>query len=86
MNRAELIIDFITSNLTSTKKLEITVDTDLMGEGVIDSTALMEMILWLEESFKISIDVDDLVPENFGSVRNMVEFIEQALARSKSGD
>ena len=86
MNRAELIIDFITSNLTSTKKLEITVDTDLMGEGVIDSTALMEMILWLEESFKISIDVDDLVPENFGSVRNMVEYIEQNLARSKSGD
>jgi acyl carrier protein len=86
LNRAELIIDFITSNLTSTKKLEITVDTDLMGEGVIDSTALMEMILWLEESFKISIDVDDLVPENFGSVRNMVEYIEQNLARSKSGD
>ena len=86
MNRAELIIDFITSNLASTKKLEITVDTDLIGEGVIDSTALMDMILWLEESFKISIDVDDLVPENFGSVRNMVEYIEQNLARSKSGD
>ena len=86
MNRAELIIDFITSNLASTKKLEITVDTDLIGEGVVDSAALMDMILWLEESFKISIDVDDLVPENFGSVRNMVEFIEQTLARSKSGD
>jgi acyl carrier protein len=86
LNRAEQIIDFITSNLASTKKLEITVDTDLIGEGVIDSTALMDMILWLEESFKISIDVDDLVPENFGTVRNMVEYIEQNLARSKSGD
>ena len=86
MNRAEQIIDYIASNLTSTKNAEITADTDLIGEGVIDSTALMDMILWLGESFKLSIDVDDLVPENFGTVRNMVEFVEHNLAKSKSGD
>ncbi len=86
MNKAEQIIEFITSNLVSKKNAEITLDTDLIGESVIDSTALMDMVLWLEETFKISIEVDDLIPENFGTVRNMVEYVEQSLAGSGSGD
>jgi len=86
LNKAEQIIEFITSNLVSKKNAEITLDTDLIGESVIDSTALMDMVLWLEETFKISIEVDDLIPENFGTVRNMVEYVEQSLAGSGSGD
>jgi acyl carrier protein len=86
LNKAEQIIGFITSKLVSKTKHEITADTDLIGGRVIDSSALMDMVLWLEETFGISIDVDDLIPENFGSVRNMVEFVEQSLAGTGPGD
>lgn len=86
MNKAEQILGFITSQLVSSEHAKITVDTDLLGERVVDSSALMEMVLWLEETFGISVSIDDLIPENFGSVRVMIEYIEQSMTSSGSGD
>lgn len=51
-------------------------DADLMEAGV-DSVAMMDVIVWLEDTFGISIDPDDLTPENFGSVNRIVAYLER---------
>jgi len=73
----EQIIAFIATNLATGDDVQIELDTDLVGESVVDSTAFMELVLWLEETFSVSVEIDDMTPENFGTVRNMVDYLER---------
>ena len=50
---------------------------NLLENEVVDSVAMMDLIVWFEEHFDISIDPDDLTPENFGSVNAMVAYLER---------
>lgn len=40
-----------------------------------DSTSLLEFILALEDHFNIIVPDEDLVPENFGSISKITEYI-----------
>jgi acyl carrier protein len=43
-------------------------DTSFLDSGIIDSTGILELVTFLEESFKITVEDDELVPENLGSI------------------
>jgi len=47
----------------------------LLEKGIIDSTGIMEVILFLEEEFGVVVEDDELILENFDSVDNLVKFI-----------
>ena len=47
----------------------------LLDTGVIDSTGVLELIQFLEETFDFAVDDEELVPENLDSVDNLVAFI-----------
>lgn len=47
----------------------------LLEKGVIDSTGIMEVILFLEEEFGVIVEDEEMVPENLDSVNNLVKFI-----------
>lgn len=50
-------------------------DASLVGSGVIDSTGVMEIILFLEESFDIQLPDEDAVPANLDSIDNLTRYI-----------
>jgi acyl carrier protein len=58
----------------------ITEQTSLLDEGYIDSTSVLEIVSFLEESFGIKVADEELVPENFGSLGNMFAYLERKLA------
>lgn len=43
--------------------------------GIIDSTGMMELILFLEERFALKVEDQELVPENLDSIDNLLRFI-----------
>jgi acyl carrier protein len=47
---------------------------------VVDSTAVLELTLFLEETFDISIPDEEIVPDNLDSVDRMVAYIERKTA------
>ena len=51
------------------------VDTDLVGSGLIDSLALVELLSYLEETFGVSVPTDDLEIENFRSIANIAGLV-----------
>jgi acyl carrier protein len=60
------------------KKLSLevsSVDTDLVGTGLLDSLALVELLAQLEETFGVSISSDDLEIENFRSIDSIAGFV-----------
>jgi acyl carrier protein len=52
----------------------------LLG-NVIDSQGVIDLILFVQERFSISVDDEDVTTDNFASVKNTVAFIERKLSR-----
>lgn len=50
-------------------------DASLMDEGILDSTGVLEMVLFVEETFGIAVSEDDVAPENFDSINALVAFV-----------
>jgi len=54
-------------------------DSDVLPEtGVLDSAAIMELIIWFESTFDRSVGQSELTLENFGSVDAMVSYLEDS--------
>ena len=52
-------------------------DQPLLGGGLIDSLGILEVVSFLESEFKIAVADEELLPENFGSVRSLSSFVQQ---------
>lgn len=50
-------------------------DDILLARGWLDSAAVLELIVWLEEEAGVELDPGDLSLENFGSVSLMVSYL-----------
>ena len=46
-------------------------DTDLLGSGLLDSLGLVELLVQVEETFGIAIDLEELEIEQFRSLRTI---------------
>lgn len=69
------ILDFIRS-LNPAVRADLEPSANLFSEGVVDSVLMMDFVLWLEEHFRITIDIDDLTPENFSSIDAIARYVE----------
>jgi len=51
-------------------------DTDsLLERGVIDSTGVLELVAFLENTYGIRVADEELVPENFDSIDNVCQYL-----------
>jgi acyl carrier protein len=67
---------YILENLLFTSDgSELANDASLLERSIIDSTGVLEIVLFLEEEFAVKINESDMVPENFDSVNNIVRFV-----------
>lgn len=58
----------------------LTPDEDLLEQGIVDSLGLMKLIVYMEETFRIKISDEDIIPENFKSLNSMANLIEKRIA------
>lgn len=66
--------------LFSEDESELPDDISLLDRGIIDSTGVLEVVLFLEEQFAIRVKDTEMLPENFDSVNNLVRFVERVRA------
>lgn len=55
-------------------------DTSFLEQGIIDSTGVLELVEWLEKTFSIKVEDEELVPENLDSVNRLAQFIAKKSA------
>jgi acyl carrier protein len=51
--------------------------TSFLDSGIIDSTGILELVTYLEETFGVSVADDELVPENLGSIASIVSYLKR---------
>lgn len=61
-------------------------DESFLERGIIDSTGILELIDYLEETYRFSIDDIELIPENLDSVNRVEAFVTRKLAADAESD
>ena len=54
-------------------------NTSFLDEGIIDSTGILELVNFLEEEFSITVEDEELIPENLDSINNVTAYLVQKL-------
>lgn len=55
-------------------------DDSFLATGIVDSTGMLELIMFLENNFSIKVEQEEMVPENLDSVNRLAQFIAKKLA------
>jgi acyl carrier protein len=55
-------------------------ETSLLDTGIIDSTGVLELLGFLEETFGIRVADEEITPENLDAIGRIAKFIERKLA------
>ncbi|MFV9689933.1 MAG: acyl carrier protein [Desulfobacteria bacterium] len=74
--KREQIRAFIIENFLFGKDDGFKDETSFLDDGIIDSTGVLELVNFLEEEFSISVQDEELVPENLDSINNVVTYLE----------
>lgn len=75
MDISKTINDFIIENFLFGEAQEISKDTNLLEKGIIDSTGVVELVSFIEDTFNIVIEDEELVAGNFSTLCNIEEFL-----------
>ncbi len=74
----EKIRNYILENFLFTDdESAIDVDASFLEEGILDSTGILEVIMFLEEEFDVKVLDEEMIPENLDSVANLVKFVSK---------
>ena len=71
----ERIRKFLVQQFPATKNVDN--DEPLLNNGLIDSLGILDVVAFLEKEFGIAVSDEDLLPENFGSIQNLSNFVQQ---------
>ena len=77
MDHKETIRNFIIENFLFGDAGGLEDGTSFLDSAIIDSTGILELIAFLEESFDIQIDDSEMLPENFDSLNNISAYLSK---------
>jgi acyl carrier protein len=77
----EEVRSFIVSNFLLGKEGGFSNDASFLEEGIIDSTGVLELVSYLEETYRIEIGEDELNPENLDSINRVAAYLAKKLSR-----
>jgi acyl carrier protein len=76
MINARVLHPQITKLFSEKLNLEIpSIDMDLVEEGILDSLAFVDLIIYLEEEFGMKVFNDSIDIDNFRSISKIAQFV-----------
>jgi len=73
------IREFIEENFILEGNDHLGDDDSLLEKGIIDSTGVLELVAFIEETYSFKIKDEELIPENLDSIKNISQFIQNKL-------
>lgn len=81
MSQINAVKEFIIENFLFGEEAQLELDTDFFDKGIIDSTGVIELVSFIEEKFDISVEDDELIPENLSSLKKIDVFLQKKLSQ-----
>src|SRR3546814_16269029 len=81
MGRRQEIKQFILGNFLFTDDdSAFTDDTSLIQQGIVDSTGILELIVFIEETWPVRVPAEDMTPATFDSLGAIDRYLDGRLA------
>lgn len=74
------IEQFIHTNFIFEENFTLAKGQSMLESGVIDSTGVLELVNFLEETFGFSVNDEELIPDNLDTLENIAAFVQKKLA------
>ena len=74
-NTADALRAFIKENFLFGKEPDFSDDDSFLDMGLIDSTGVLELVNYLEDTHGIKVEDEELVPENLDSINLIAKFV-----------
>ena len=81
MSQINAVKEFIIENFLFGEEVQLELDTDFFDKGIIDSTGVIELVSFIEERFNISVDDEELIPDNLSSLKKIDVFLQKKLSQ-----
>ena len=65
---------------------EIRPDDSLIGNGILDSLSLLQLIVFIEERYGIKVEDEEVTPNNFQNINHIVTFLRTKQGAAKSAE
>jgi acyl carrier protein len=79
MEVKEQVRAFITSNFYVADPTALEDQASLLDRGIIDSTGVLEVISFIEETFGIKVEDNEMLPDNLDSIERITDFVNRKL-------
>jgi len=77
----ETLRTYIAENiLYSNKGYTYPDEASFLENGIVDSMNIMEIVMYVEETFGVQADDREIIPDNFDSIASLAAFIEKKRA------
>ena len=71
-----VIREYVAKNLLfSDNGFEYDDDDSFLQEGIVDSVGVLDLMLFVEETFAVEVDDQEVTPDNFNSVNKLANYI-----------
>ena len=80
MTLQQQIRDFVTSNFYVADPKALEDRTSLLDQGIIDSTGVLEVIMFIESTFGVTVEDSEMLPENLDSIERIAAFVARKKA------
>ncbi len=81
----ERIRNFISQNLLySTNGFTYPDDASFLEQGIIDSLGILQLVEFVQTDFRITVGQEEIVPDNFDSIRKLADFVRRKLQERES--
>ncbi|MBI1947117.1 MAG: acyl carrier protein [Deltaproteobacteria bacterium] len=77
---ADTLATFIQDSLLLGKPTDVRGLASFLEAGIIDSTGVLELVQFIEETWDCKVADDDMVPDNLDSLPRLVAFIQKKRA------
>jgi len=73
-----MVRNYILENfLFSDNQSDLTDEVSFLEEGIVDSTGVLELVMFVEETFGIRVEDEEIIPDNFDSVAKLSRYVEK---------
>jgi len=79
MSYVSSVREFIVDNFLFGEEGDLKNDSPFFETGIVDSTGILEVVTFLEETFNISVADEELIPENFTSIETIDQYLKTKL-------
>lgn len=77
MDPKTALTDYIQRELLHGRVKDLKEDQDLLSAGIVDSLGILQLVAFMEKHLGVQVPDEDVIFENFQSIRAMTEYVAQ---------